>query len=593
MSEKIVRKSLADPAAGDICKEFGHLTAEIERLTVLLRAQSGELKIKGMHLPPMVISGIKGIRRWLYEAEQEIKRNTESIDGLRTLAETSDLINSSLDVREVLATVMDKIIQITGAERGFIVLRDSKSGDLSLQIARGVDHETITDSIEFTISRSVVEEVAETQAPILTMNAQDDDRFASKASVIGFGLRAILCVPLTYKGRMTGVVYADNRVQAGVFSKQHLNLLMAFANQAAVAIENARLFQRVRQSLAQITRMKNLTESVFTSIASGVITTDGDHKITNINRAAEEMLGVMRDEVMNRPITRAISVLPIDFKDSLRRAYRLNEHLLLETTTTLPGRVDPSYLNLQLSPLRDSDTGETHGTVIVLDDLTELKEREQQISLLQRYLPISMASQIDAIDKLALGGEEREISVLICDVRGFTSFSERLEPEQLMRIINRYMIAASESIQGQKGIIDKYMGDAVVGLFNTQLNPQEDHAERAVRAALAIQSITAEIHADLAEEDCLFYGIGVHTGPSVVGNVGSIDRKEFTTIGNTYLYAKLLESNALKGEIIVGLETCEQLKGLFPVEEIQPRKKRGWTNRLTRMFRIKREEIEG
>src|SRR5215813_2716013 len=104
------------------------------------------------------------------------------------------------------------------------------------------------------------------------------------------------------------------------------------------------------------------------------------------------------------------------------------------------------------------------------------------------------------------------------------------------------------------------MGDASVGLFNTQLNPQEDHAIRAVYAALLMVQNLEQVHAKLPENQRLFYGIGVDTGPAVLGNVGSPRRKEFTAIGNSLQFAKLLQENALGGEVIVSEETYDRVK---------------------------------
>src|SRR4029077_5952924 len=105
-----------------------------------------------------------------------------------------------------------------------------------------------------------------------------------------------------------------------------------------------------------------------------------------------------------------------------------------------------------------------------------------------------MVDNIKSIDELELGGVLREVSILFCDVRGFTTFSELLQPEELMQTINQYLTVSSNSINEYNGIIDKYMGDAVVGLWNTQLNPLEDHALRAVYAALAMVKNVQLLH---------------------------------------------------------------------------------------------------
>lgn len=166
---------------------------------------------------------------------------TQTTAHLATLYEISQTINSTLDLGEVLDLVMDQVIAVTGAERGFLMLRES-GGQMAFRVARGIDSQEI-EHPRFQVSRSVTERVAETGEPLLTDNAAQDSRFAGMQSIVLKGLRSILCVPLKAKGQMTGLVYVDNRLQAGIFDSQDLDLLVAFSHQAAMAIENARLYQ--------------------------------------------------------------------------------------------------------------------------------------------------------------------------------------------------------------------------------------------------------------------------------------------------------------------------------------------------------------
>jgi sigma-B regulation protein RsbU (phosphoserine phosphatase) len=162
-------------------------------------------------------------------------------DRLTLLYHLSQAFNSSLDLDEVLNRVMDEIIAAVGAERGFVMLCEADGG-LVFRAARGIDQKTI-DEPQFHISRSVVEEVAREGQPLLTSDAQRDSRFSSSQSVRGLRLRSILCAPLKIKDRISGVVYVDNQFRAGIFTEADLELISAIASSAAIAIENARLYQ--------------------------------------------------------------------------------------------------------------------------------------------------------------------------------------------------------------------------------------------------------------------------------------------------------------------------------------------------------------
>ncbi len=162
-------------------------------------------------------------------------------DRLALLYRLSQAFNSSLDLDEVLNRVMDEVIAVTRAERGFVMLHEA-DGQPVFRVARGMDQNTLDDP-QFQVSRSVVERVAREGQPIVTSDAQKDDRFSMRQSVMALGLRSILCVPLTIRDNILGVVYVDNRLQVGIFTQPDLELLTSIASSAAIAIENARLYQ--------------------------------------------------------------------------------------------------------------------------------------------------------------------------------------------------------------------------------------------------------------------------------------------------------------------------------------------------------------
>jgi signal transduction histidine kinase len=185
----------------------------------------------------------------------EQRKATIQQEKLGKLYEVSRVIGSSLDLQTVLDQVMDAIIQLTGAERGFLMLLDD-DGRLNVRVARNFDQATI-DSNTFALSRTVITKVLDSGQAIVTTNAQEDPRFANQQSVVANALRSIMASPLRARGEIIGVTYVDNRVRTGLFSETDLDVLDAFAAQAAVAIDNARLFSATDQALAA--RIEELT----------------------------------------------------------------------------------------------------------------------------------------------------------------------------------------------------------------------------------------------------------------------------------------------------------------------------------------------
>lgn len=164
-----------------------------------------------------------------------------STDRLALLYRLSQTFNSSLDLTQVLDQVIDEVIAATRAERGFLMLR-GEDGILEFQVARGIEQKTIESPV-FQVSRGIIDKVAQEGRPLLSSDAQSDAWLGGRASVVGLGLRSVLCVPLLLKGATIGVIYVDNRLQSGIFSLDDLELLGAIASSASIAIENARLYR--------------------------------------------------------------------------------------------------------------------------------------------------------------------------------------------------------------------------------------------------------------------------------------------------------------------------------------------------------------
>ncbi len=226
-----------------------------ERLSKL-RETIGELKgmiegatrVVGLNVPRGITATFRQVQDELRRAINEASDLEIRLCQFQSLAHTSAMINSSLELEAVLNEVIDNIVSLTGAERAYLVLYNEETGQMEFKVARNLDRETIAQS-SFEISRSIVREVASTGEPVVTTDAQADPRFSHQESVIGYSLRSILCVPLKRRNETIGVIYADNRIQTNTFTERDLDLMQAFANQAAIAIENARMFDQVRADL--------------------------------------------------------------------------------------------------------------------------------------------------------------------------------------------------------------------------------------------------------------------------------------------------------------------------------------------------------
>ena len=247
--ESIMTKSPSDSSA---------IQRHFKEVNTLLMNVVDSLSRSGNPLVSTVIQDITRISQSLLLLEQSVGDQMKLKQSqLRALMSVGQVINSSMGLRRVLEEVMDSLISLIHAERGFLMLRES-NGELAVQIARGIAHINL-DEEAFKVSKTVVRKVVESGAPVLTTNAQADPRFDAQMSVAAYQLRSILCVPLKLKDDLIGVLYVDNRAHAGIFKENDLELISGFADQAAVAINSAQLFEDLQESHRELEKAYQAT----------------------------------------------------------------------------------------------------------------------------------------------------------------------------------------------------------------------------------------------------------------------------------------------------------------------------------------------
>lgn len=529
----------------------------------LLRSQRRTLQQRGATLPSDALDNLRRLRRSVDLLGTQLADARGELSALRALADNTALINSEQNTDAVLEQVMDTVIALTGAERGYIMLKNPDTGVLEFRVARGMDQSTLeAGESGMIISKTIVNHVAETGEPIRTDNAAADERYQSQESIVGLSLRSILAVPLVTHGETIGVVYCDNRLMSGLFKQHELEILTVFANQAAVAIENARLFESVSAKVTETQAVRDRMNNLFTSIASGVITLDENDRLLLYNAVAASVLPA--SAVPGQALRDVLPAMPQIFWRSIEQVSQTGQQQKLELPVRINGQ--ERYWSVIVSALRENEHKRSRGITIVFDDVTDQKASETRLLEARRYLPAALVKNMQSVDMSDVGSHEREITALFADVRGFTSFSEKLEPEELMTVINQYLSLASDAIGFYEGIVDKYMGDAVTGLWNTQLNPQADHATRAVQAAMNLVMDLHAHHETLPADQQLYYGIGIHSGPAVLGNVGGPSRKEFAALGEATDVCKYLQEQAGPGEIIISEATRTLIADQFETE---------------------------
>ncbi|MDX2075317.1 MAG: GAF domain-containing protein [bacterium] len=236
-------------------------TTEISPLSLAKRQLQQVKAVLGEVFPPDVSVGVKMPRelktavetlsRQLSDAERVSRSTQKYFDLLRDIIQKTAMISSSLELEQVLERVMDTVIELTGANRAYLMLYDKTTHDYKSRIARNWEQASLKPQ-DILFSQSVIEVAIKEGKPIFTSSAQEDSRFQGATSVVAYDLLAILCIPMILSGEVMGVIYADNKSQRWIFDDEMLSLLSTFANQTAIAINNARQFEQVIDDFAQV-----------------------------------------------------------------------------------------------------------------------------------------------------------------------------------------------------------------------------------------------------------------------------------------------------------------------------------------------------
>ncbi|NJO84993.1 MAG: GAF domain-containing protein [Blastochloris sp.] len=221
---------------------------DARQLEALLARVLQVITDNGFQISVDILGMTRDISQRIERAQRQNGMLNNQLDRLAELLRTFSLITSTLDLEQVLSDVMDTIIRLTGAERAYLMLRDKATSELNVVVARNWERQTISEH-DSSFSWSIVERALSERSAILATNAAADDRFQNMQSVVNNQLRSVLCIPLLLHGSSVGVLYVDNRITQDVFRQEEIPLLTAFGTQAAIAIENARMYGEVKEDL--------------------------------------------------------------------------------------------------------------------------------------------------------------------------------------------------------------------------------------------------------------------------------------------------------------------------------------------------------
>ena len=372
----------------------------------------------------------------------------------------------------------------------------------------------------------------------------------------------LLVVPLRAKENLLGfMILCDKETRSGVedFNELDLDILTSLSNQAAVAMDNAKLFK-------EITEAKQFNESILGSIATGVITINVLGEVDSVNKAGENILKMDKDSIINNHYMFLFEKDP-DVIEIITKT-ELSKEITTEINIPFLTASQETIVNVSAAPRIDIN-GNTEGLVIAIEDISDVSKVKNTF---KRYVSKQVVDNLlEDETKLNLGGEEREVTILFTDIRGFTSMSENMEPEQVVMTLNEYFSEMIDIVFEHNGTLDKIIGDELMVVFGAPLAADDD-TERALNTAVEMQNKIKELN-DIRRqrgEDPVLVGAGINKGFVVSGNIGSRDMMDYTVIGDTVNLGSRLCSAAGPGEIIVSKEVIKNQEDKFLFKELEP-----------------------
>ncbi len=333
------------------------------------------------------ISIVSELKKFNLGVNKEIEKDASHNDGigyedLAALYDVSQAVNSTLILDDILDTVMTKSIRLLNAERGFLMLLDDH-GKLQFKTAYNIKKEQL-DSEDMKISTTIANMVVNTGRGVCTSDAQTDERFFQKASIIDLNIRSAMSVPLKIKKKIIGVLYLDNSSQANIFLKGDLALFEMFAAQAALAIYNASLYTEVLE-------LQKYQQNIFSNIPIGLMAVNTSGVITTINQAVERIfnkLGWTDYPVKENGMVgmKLADIIPDDYCQTFTASILKAEDNPVEISRlNIEYRGSESILKIRFCPF-ENYSGEAAGHIVIIEEITEQVVLEQYLILSEKLI---------------------------------------------------------------------------------------------------------------------------------------------------------------------------------------------------------------
>ena len=479
-------------------------------------------------------------------------------------------VTAEIDLGSLLQRVMVEATRMLDADRSTLFLNDEKTDELFSRVAMGDG----IGEIRLPNSAGIAGAVFQSRETVNIPYAYADLRFnPGFDKQTGYFTRSILCVPITNKdGKCIGCTQALNK-KGGGFTSEDESRLKAFTQQVAIALENAKLFEDVAKERAY-------NHSMLTSMSNAVITINDEGDIITCNKAGLKILKIRSTDIIGKKTEEFFTNGRSWILEKVKICEETKEDDIImdaefEVGSEDDGNLEKVSANISFLPLENQDPdgrmdqSETHlGTLIMIEDISDEKRMKSTMS---RYIDPGIAEQLLGDGTDIMGGQETVATLLFSDVRGFTTITETLGAQGTVALLNEYFDIMVEAISEQGGMVDKFIGDAIMAGFGIPV-AHEDDEDRGVRAGINMIKNLWEWNTIREKEGKMpvDMGLGLNTDTVVSGNIGSSKRMDYTMIGDGVNLAARLESacKQYSARILISDYTYKKLKGTYQVRYI-------------------------
>ena len=484
-------------------------------------------------------------------------------------------VSSELELTPLLQKIITTISTMLDCERATLFINDEKTNELYTEVGEGLDEKsTIRIPNHLGISGTVFTSGKAVNIP----HAYADLRFnPSFDKQTGFFTRSILCMPVFSKaGKTIGVSQVLNK-RGGSFNAEDEKRLAAFTSQISMGIENAKLFDDVQSQM-------NYSQSILSSMHDAVLTFDEHGTVKTCNPAGLRILRIPHESAILEQSASSLLGGPNKWLLHKLEAVQENEEFL-DAELQIEG--ETLSVNITLTPLlgksekrkpenEDGDSGLSSkpniiGAMLMIEDISSEKRMKSTMS---RYMDPELADQLMTAggdDSDIMGGKQSVGTVLFSDVRSFTTITEELGAQGTVKLLNDYFTIMVDCITDEGGMLDKFIGDAMMCIFGTPV-PHEDDPDRAVRAAIRMMTDLKVFNDKRSTEGKMpiDHGMGINTDSIVSGNIGSPKRMDYTVIGDGVNLAARIESACKQygAHILISEFTYKAVKATYRTRQV-------------------------